>query len=239
MNTRHSLIENHRDYAQALAAEILRSISRQVDRDDVFAAAALGLVEAAESFDVSKGVSFKTFAHARIRGAVYDFLRKNGVMSRDEYRKHKAAVAANELERDLSSRDVPADVVSQLNELREHVGAVVLTCVLSLDGLQVDAASRYVQADTDLEVDQMRSLIRDLAGQVSERSRFVLQKYFYEDVTLEEIGAAMGLSKSWTSRLLKQALLDLRELLQERGIGGEVLRAFDVAHNATNWASRR
>ncbi|MGH9630030.1 MAG: sigma-70 family RNA polymerase sigma factor, partial [Bryobacteraceae bacterium] len=72
------LIETYRSYSHAIAAEILKKLPPAVDRDDVIGAAELGLVEAVRNFDASRSVLFKTFAYYRIRGAVYDALRKMG-----------------------------------------------------------------------------------------------------------------------------------------------------------------
>src|SRR5882724_3392753 len=72
------LIEAYRSYSHAISAEILKKLPSSVDRDDVIGAAELGLVEAAQNFDPTRGVLFKTFAYYRIRGAIYDSLRKVG-----------------------------------------------------------------------------------------------------------------------------------------------------------------
>jgi RNA polymerase sigma factor FliA len=75
---RDLLIERHRSYAHALAADFFRRIPQQVEREDVLRYAELGLVEAATSFNPALGVQFKTFAYYRIRGAIYDGLRALG-----------------------------------------------------------------------------------------------------------------------------------------------------------------
>src|SRR5258708_2989430 len=72
----HRLIESHLSYAHAIAAEIVKTLPNHVERGDLQAAAELGLTEAAHSYDHRPGVQFKTFAYYRIRGAVYDAVRK-------------------------------------------------------------------------------------------------------------------------------------------------------------------
>src|SRR5258707_4953824 len=72
----HRLIESHLSYAHAIAAEIVKTLPIHVERGDLQAAAELGLTEAAHSYDHRPGVQFKTFAYYRIRGAVYDAVRK-------------------------------------------------------------------------------------------------------------------------------------------------------------------
>src|SRR5258707_3325347 len=77
----HRLIESHLSYAHAIAAEIVKTLSIHVERGELRAAAELGLTEAAHSYDHRPGVQFKTFAYYRIRGAVYDAIRKAGWFS--------------------------------------------------------------------------------------------------------------------------------------------------------------
>jgi len=77
LQTDQLLIENHRSFAQAVAAEIIRTLPPWADAGDLRAAAELGLTEAAAVFDYRPGVQFQRFAYHRIRGAVYDAVRKN------------------------------------------------------------------------------------------------------------------------------------------------------------------
>src|ERR1043165_4246470 len=100
----NNLVERYRSYAHALAAEFIRKIPAQVDRDDVVGYAELGLVEAARTFDPANGVHFKTFSYYRIRGAIYDGLRKLGGLPREFYRQLKMEGAANAYLEDYSTQ---------------------------------------------------------------------------------------------------------------------------------------
>src|ERR1051325_4809735 len=101
------LIESYRGYAEAVSAEVLRKLPQTIDRDEIHAAADLGLVEAARSFDASRGILFKTFAYYRIKGAVYDCLRKMGWFSKTEYKQLKFEAAANDYMTDYSNAAPP------------------------------------------------------------------------------------------------------------------------------------
>src|SRR3981081_292827 len=92
----HRLIESHLSYANAIAAEILKTLPSHVEKADLQAAAELGLTEAANSYDHRPGVQFKTFAYYRIRGAVYDAIRKATWFSRGQHQELAAQAAANE-----------------------------------------------------------------------------------------------------------------------------------------------
>src|SRR5918992_3700513 len=79
---RDALIEQHRSYARALAIKVMRTLPSSIELADLVAYGEVGLVEAAERFDPRRGVSFSTFAHYRIKGAIYDGLREMGYFTR-------------------------------------------------------------------------------------------------------------------------------------------------------------
>src|SRR3954454_2431519 len=98
------LIEAHVSYSHAIAGEVTRKLPPDVDKKDIQGWAELGLVEAANSFDHSRGVQFKTFAYYRIKGAIYDGLRKMGWYSKGQYQQLRFEMAANEYMRDFSEQ---------------------------------------------------------------------------------------------------------------------------------------
>src|ERR687890_451424 len=79
---RDALIEQHRSYARALAIKVMRTLPSSVELADLVAYGEVGLVEAAERYDPRRGVAFSTFAHYRIKGAIYDGLREMGYFAR-------------------------------------------------------------------------------------------------------------------------------------------------------------
>src|SRR5215831_16572485 len=113
------LIEAYRSYSHAISAEIQKRLPSSVDRDDLIGAAELGLVEAARNFDPSRGVLFKTFAYYRIRGAIYDALRRMGWLKGDALLRFEAG--ANEYLKDYTeaSPAAPAGPAAALGELQQ------------------------------------------------------------------------------------------------------------------------
>src|SRR5262245_45487408 len=124
------LVEAYQDYAHAIAAEVCRKLPSQLERSELEAAADLGLVEAAQAFDPTRGVLFKTFAYYRIRGAVYDALRKMAWFSKSLYQQYKFEMAANEYLKDFSeSRPTSGDLEVEYEEIKNFTGSV-LSCYL-------------------------------------------------------------------------------------------------------------
>ena len=97
------LIETSLSYSHAIAAEVMRKLPPDLEKKDIQGWAELGLVEAANSFDPTRGVQFKTFAYYRIRGAIYDGLRKMGWYPKGQYRQMRFEMAANEYLKDVSA----------------------------------------------------------------------------------------------------------------------------------------
>jgi RNA polymerase sigma factor for flagellar operon FliA len=210
------LIEAYRSYSHAIAAEILKKLPSSVDRDDVVGAAELGLVEAAQSFDPSRGVLFKTFAYYRIRGAIYDALRKMGWFRTEARLRFEAG--ANEYLKDYTEgSDTGAPPPSEVaGELQQLTSAVITSYVLSLDASNSEVADpKIVSAEDVLLQSEAQQHLKKAMSQLPENNRRLIEAYYFEDATLEEIGRLLGLSKSWVSRLHAKSLDMLRTLMRE------------------------
>jgi RNA polymerase sigma factor for flagellar operon FliA len=208
------LIEAYRSYAHAIAAEIQKKLPSSVDRDDIIGAAELGLVEAARNFDPSRGVLFKTFAFYRIRGAVYDAMRRMGWLKGDARLRFEAG--ANEYLKDYTEPGAgePAPAAAPYGELKQLTSAVLTSYMLSLDGANLEIADPAAVSAEDalLQRDQIRC-VKDAIAKLPENNRLLIEQYYFHDQTLEEIGNRLGLSKSWVCRLHAKSLDMLRGLV--------------------------
>ncbi len=210
----HVLIEAHRSYARALAADILRSMPPQVERDDLESAAELGLVDAARNFDPSRGVQFKTFAYYRIRGAVYDAIRKMMWFSRSAHGSYRFEAAANEYMGEYS--DSPRTTADAGDEANAIADTLTSCYMLSLEAGGVRISRAAVSSTEQRLIDEERSaLLRRALSSLPEKHRQVLIGYYFEDLNLEEVGARLGLSKSWVCRIHAKALELLRTAVSE------------------------
>ena len=167
-------------YAASLAKRVWLSLSRAVDYDDELCNARAGLLDAARRFDGSQDVDFKTFTHYRIKGAIYDGLRKSGWLPRRLYAKVKSEGTANGFPVSLG----------ESNDME----------VADVNSSGVERRAEFMQI--------MRNM-RDSIGALPERERHLILMYYFQNKTLEEIGEKLGLSKSWTSRLHARALSNL------------------------------
>src|SRR5437016_99917 len=178
------LVEAYRSYAHAIAAEVWRKLSFALDNDDVRAAAELGLVEAAQSFDPTRGVQFKTFAYYRIRGAIYDGLRKTGWFSESRYEQYRFEIAANEYLKDQSVAASPEVETQQAyDEMRNIAGSVVSCYLLSLESLTHEVADTSQCSPEQSAIDsEDRKRVAHALAQLPEKNRQVLENYYFRNM---------------------------------------------------------
>jgi len=212
-----ALIETNLAYAHAIAAEVMRRLPPELERKDIQCWAELGLVEAANSFDCTRGVQFKTFAYYRIKGAVYDGLRKLGWYPKGQYQRMRFDMAANEYLKDVSAEPLPAGPPdAQLQDLKDLTANLMGCYMLSLEALGEEPIDQnQVSAERAVECKQQRDNLKRSLSQLPEKNRRVLELCYFDELTFEEIGRELGLSKSWVCRLHAKSLEMLRKLLAQ------------------------
>jgi RNA polymerase sigma factor for flagellar operon FliA len=200
------LVQRHIGYAHAIAADLLRGCSPDILRSDLERAAELGLVQAANSYDSSRGISFVTYAYYRIRGAVYDELRQSR-------RGNKFEEAANEYMKDYTSNTALA-VRPDAAEVKKVASHVVMSYLLSIDNLSHEPASKTTESPIErmLRKERQETIHRALR-QLPKRNREVLEGYYFQDLSLKQIGRRMGISESRVSRIHAKALEKMRAVL--------------------------
>jgi RNA polymerase sigma factor for flagellar operon FliA len=210
-----SLIEKHLSYAHAIAAEVMMKLPPDLERKDVQGWAELGLVEAAHSFDPSRRVQFTTFAYYRIKGAIYDGLRKMGWYPKGRYRQMRFEMNANEQLRDASSElRQSTSPEAQLQELKSLTSNLMSCYMLSLESLpQEPVCENQISAEEAVIRSQQRSRLRQALTQLPEMNRRVLEYCYFHELTLEQIGQKLGLSRSWVCRIHAKSLEMVRKQL--------------------------
>ena len=208
------LVATHRSYAHAIAAEVARKLPNHVERSELQSAAELGLVEAAAAFDSRPGVQFKTYAYYRIRGAVYDSIRKATWFSPKQYSDYVATAGATEYFADQTSAEATGPAT--LAELDRHVGAVVACFMLSLESNKIPTpADPRRSAEATLLAGEAESRLRVALEQLPERNRKIIEACYYQNRTLDDVGRELGLSKSWACRLHARGLEMLRDWMTQ------------------------
>lgn len=217
------LVEKYLPYAEALAKSVRHQLPYHVELDELLSLARLGLVDAAQRFDPTRGVSFKTYAYYRIRGTIYDGIRSMGPLSRGDVLKYKFQKSMEMyLQQELDGRSgrEAAREPSGLGQIKQLLVVMTSIYMLSLDSgtPSGDIASPDDRTpEEQVEQGEALGLLRKHLKRLSEQEQQVLQLYYYENRTLDEIGQQLDLSKSWICRIHLRALQKLQKLFMGSG----------------------
>lgn len=212
--SRQQILEKYGPYVRSLAAQVRKQFNAQFEMEELVAWGQVGLLEAAERFDARVGANFLTFAHYRIKGAIYDGLRKMGVLKGQSAASERAnAYLTNLSDRAGGGGGSLDDDVREISSAVTGLAMVFATSLEGTEGLQV--SDDAMPADERLEMEQMRRRVRAAIEKLPEKERKLLQGYYFQNRTLEEAGAEIGQSKSWASRLHARAVERLKQLLEE------------------------
>jgi RNA polymerase sigma factor FliA len=228
---REQLILEHIPLVRYLVGRMSTKLPQHLDLQDLMSSAMIGLINAADRFDPSRGVLFKTFAEQHVRGTILDELRSYDVLSRsmrDKYKRLERKL--NELEhllgRHPTSEEVAAALEISLDEYYELLDDVHVFTFISLDdSWEGDDGSPLCLADVLCEVEAkspqqqvMTMQLTEALGQaidtLPEKERLAVTLYYSEDLNLKEIGETLGLTESRISQLISQAMVRLRSRLK-------------------------
>ena len=231
---RDRLVEQYTPFAMYIVRKVSKTISGNVDFEDLLGYAKVGLIEAAERFDVRYKVDFRTFAFYRIRGAIYDGLRTTGWLSRTQFAKHQFEEASNNYLKNISDRVAAGGgprYESSSHEIADCIINLASVYIMSLDaaeGLQIKDNSK-VSAESKCELSQTRERVRTSIEKLPPKERQLIKLYYYGGMTLDEAGESLGLSRSWTSRLHARALEQLQKIIRENSEKGEFIELPEVS----------
>ena len=191
-----------------------------------------GLIDAVEKFEVESGFKFETYASTRIRGAIIDELRAADWVPRSVRSKARAvetAVRALEqrLMRHVTDEDIAEELGWELAELRTVRAQVALSHVGALDSLGTEPDAPAIDSvsalaipgvSTSVEVRETHALLASAVQGVRDREQQVLHLYYYENLTLAQIGQILGVTESRVSQIHSAAVKKLRESLVKSGV---------------------
>ena len=218
LKKRDELIAQYMPYAASIASRVYQTLSKVVEYEEVLSSARLGLLEAARRYDEGMGVDFKTFAYYRIKGAVYDGLRKAGWIPRTLYAKLKFEEAANDYLQFMSEYADSRTLESAEEEVADTVNSLASIYIISLDSNDdFDIEDTETPGlEKSAEFRQIRKHMREAINSLPATEKKLVKMYYFQNKTLEQVGEELNLSKSWTSRLHARALELLLEQVKEK-----------------------
>ena len=216
---RDRLIVDHIDVARRIALRVARRVPDWLSIDDLIAAGMIGLAEAADRYDSTRGEPFIAFAEKRIRGAVYDELRRGDIMPRRVRNKaRKVGQAIRALEQKLGREPEDAEIAEYLEvsveDYRDELAMLTHVAIVELETpeLQPDAHRTTDEFSPALQAERIElvSQIKEGLKRLSKRDATVLSLYYNEEFTYSEIGDLLGVSESRVCQLHARAISRLR-----------------------------
>ena len=219
-----------------VAGRMSSGLPAHVDEADLISYGLGGLIFAIERFDLSREIKFETYAITRIRGAIIDELRSLDWVPRSVRARAREIERVNmkleaRLQRAPTDEEMAAELKVDVEEFHEALLQISNSTIVALDELWnvsdssgdqvslLDTIPDHGAPDPQAVVDQgeLRDRIADAIAALPEREKLVIALYYYENLTLREIGEVLGVTESRVSQLHTKAVLRLRSKL-----GGEL-----------------
>jgi RNA polymerase sigma factor FliA len=229
---RDRLILNYAPIVKYVAGRLGSGLPAHVDEGDLVSYGLLGLISAIERYDPDRDVKFETYAIARIKGSILDELRALDWVPRSvRSRARQIERAMSELEskfgRAPTDEELAAKVGISVGELEESLTDISRSSIAALDELWTISGSGGDQValidtiedehgpepQTAFAQTELREIVADAITSLPEREKLVITLYYYEDLTLREIGEVLGVTESRVSQLHTKAVLRLKARL--------------------------
>lgn len=219
-------VEDYLPLVNRIAYHLKGRLPDSVMVDDLIQSGVIGLLEAMGKFDATQGASFETYAGIRIRGAMFDEIRKGDWTPRSVYRKARAVSdAITRVEKTVSrgARDdeIAAEMDVSLDEYHHILQDTNCSHLLSIDQPDHDELSEdrmVCQSPTpaaELSDQGFKQAVVDQIQDLPEREKLVMSLYYDEELNLKEIGQVLEVSESRVSQIHSQAIKRLKSRLRD------------------------
>ena len=233
-NNSEALVMAHLGMVKRVALHLKVRLPPFMELDELIQVGMIGLLEAARAYDPAKGIEFENFAHARVRGAILDEVRRLSFLPRSAVAINKSHSEANhELAVQLGRTPTQA-------ELAEHMGKDIeqfqkeRTQARRFETYSLEVVTEEVmnlstdasqQPEAIVEHEQFMGALAGAIGQLPEREQLVMKLYYVEELNLKEIGDVLDVTESRVSQMLSAVVKKLRATLQVEPVAKAKTRA--------------
>jgi RNA polymerase sigma factor for flagellar operon FliA len=229
--TRNRLMEHYLYLVRYSAERIGAKLPDEVDVDDLMSAGIFGLVDAIDAFELERGVKFETYCAPRIRGAILDELRSMDWVPRlVRHRAHQLDDATRSLEIELGRMPSDEEIARRLKmsaaQFKKLLRDATAASLVSLSRKFSDTDSSRDVSEIDIlpddrgedpVVEAQKKDIKDLVTDgLSREERLIIVLYYYEEMTMKQIGDTLDLSESRVSQMHSSIIEQLRDKLEQR-----------------------
>ncbi|MEM7263083.1 MAG: FliA/WhiG family RNA polymerase sigma factor [Planctomycetota bacterium] len=227
---RNHLMERYLTLVRYIAERILVKLPQNVELDDLYSAGIFGLMDAIDGFDLERGVKFETYCTTRIRGSILDALRALDWVPRIVRNKaHRLDDTYRELETELGRAPTDPEIADRLELSQVDYEAMIreasAVSMVSLNDHNSDEGDSKTLRKIDILEDKRgvdpedealkREVTEFVTKFLSKKERLIVLLYYFEDLTMREIGATLGLSESRVCQLHSRIVMRLRNQLKK------------------------
>ena len=230
---REVIAEKYAPLVKYVAGKVAIGLPHNIEFEDLIGYGVFGLLDSIDKYEPSRGIKFKTYAVTRIRGAIYDELRSIDWVPRSVRQKAKElekliGTMENRLGRSVDDEEIANELGVPIDEFHELLMKISGSSVLSLsdvwylgdDNDKISVADTIesplsLNPDVQVEREEIQRIIYDVIINLPEKEKKVLILYYYEDLTLKEIGKVLEVTESRVSQLHTKAILRLRSKLDK------------------------
>ncbi|MDP2054971.1 MAG: FliA/WhiG family RNA polymerase sigma factor [Acidobacteriota bacterium] len=214
-------------FVEALARRMAATMPHSIDLSDLVQDGVIGLIDAAHRFDDSRGIKFETFAERRIRGAMIDALRKDAWPRGVRRVRRELEAAREKLRKTLGHEPSLADLANEIGSDEKRLGKTIVrintiestspfSSAENVDESQLPAVmvpAEPERPDLQYERDEVKGRVRNAIATLPAREQRVIALYYYNEATMKDIGAELGVNESRVSQLHARAIKRLRDAL--------------------------
>jgi len=226
IENRNDLITFYYSLIKVAISKLIARHNKHIDYDDLISCGTLGLIDAIEKFDSNRGVKFETYASIRIRGTILDQLRKQDWLPSSVRQKVKKVESAyDDLEMKLGRPAKDEEVAEYLNmdssKYNDLLEISHTANIISLDDGIINSINDYgkpsstYDPENNFETKSTKDALVMAIDSLSEKERLVVSLYYYDELTLKEIGVVLGVSESRVCQIHSKVLIKLKAKLDK------------------------
>jgi RNA polymerase sigma factor for flagellar operon FliA len=229
VEAREQIVKKHIPLVKYIASRVIIGKTKYVEYEDLISYGMLGLMDALGKFDATKGMKFSSYASIRIKGAMIDELRRNSPISKgamDKLNRYNEAIERLQkcLYREPSNHEIAKELGITIDEVADIENNINYISIVSLediifsegDDMPLSGTIKDDNSPSPEKILEEKEQIEYLAlglDNLKEKDKMVLTLYYYEGLTLKEIGNVLSVSESRVCQLHSRALINLRKAL--------------------------